>query len=157
MSQNKTLIAYETKSGATEESARKIADVLRSKYQLEVDLVDLREQNISDCAQYKNIVIGGGVRAGKVYSKALKCLENNFDGKRVAFFVSSGQGGDPKGYADAKAKFVEGTLANYPNVNPVSTEAFGGKFKILGKTVTDTTDLKRVEAWAEELGKKFTQ
>ncbi len=97
MSQNKTLIAYETKSGATEEAARKIADVLRSKYQLEVDLVDLREQNISDCARYSNIVVGGGVRAGKVYSKALKCLENNFDGKKVAFFVSSGQAGDPKG------------------------------------------------------------
>jgi menaquinone-dependent protoporphyrinogen IX oxidase len=157
MSQNKTLVAYESKSGATEESARKIADVLRSKYNLEVDLVDLGVQNISDCSQYQNIVIGGGVRAGKVYSKALKCLENNFDGKKVAFFVSAGQAGDPKAYADAKAKFVENTLANYPNVNPVSTEAFGGRFKILGKTVTDTTDISRVEAWAEELGKKFSQ
>ena len=44
MSANKTLIAYETKGGVTEESARKIADVLRSKYHLEVDLVDLKEQ-----------------------------------------------------------------------------------------------------------------
>ena len=52
MSQNKTLVAYESKSGATEESARKIADVLRSKYQLEVDLVDLGVQNISDCTHY---------------------------------------------------------------------------------------------------------
>jgi menaquinone-dependent protoporphyrinogen oxidase len=157
MSQNKTLIAYESKSGATEESARKIADVLRSKYQLEVDLVDLGAQKISDCTQYRNIVVGGGVRAGKIYGRALKCLENNFEGKKVAFFVSSGQGGDPKSYADAKAKFVENTLAKYPNVNAVSTEAFGGRMKILGKTVFDTVDLAKVEAWAEELGKKFTQ
>lgn len=157
MSQNKTLIAYETKGGATEEAARKIADVLRSKFSLEVDLVDLGVQNISDCSQYRNVIVGGGVRAGKVYGKALKCLETNTEGKKVAFFVSSGQAGDPKGYAEAKAKFVEGTLAKYPNVNAVSTEAFGGRIKIMGKTITDTTDLSKVEAWAEELGKKFTQ
>ena len=156
MSQNKTLVAYESKSGATEESARKIADVLRSKYKLEVDLVDLGVQNISDCTQYSNIVIGGGVRAGRIYGKALKCLENNFAGKKVAFFVSSGQGGDPKSYADAKAKFVENTLSKYPNVNAVSTEAFGGRMKILGRTVFDTVDLAKVEAWADELGKKFS-
>lgn len=157
MSTNKTLIAYETKGGATEEAAKKIADTLRSKFQLEVDLVDLGKQNIPDCSQYQNIVVGGGVRAGKVYGKALKCLGNDYKGKRVAFFVSSGQAGNPASYADAKAKFVEGTLANYPNIQPVSTEAFGGRIKILGKMVSDTTDLAKVEAWAETLGKKFTQ
>jgi menaquinone-dependent protoporphyrinogen IX oxidase len=157
MSANKTLVAYETKGGVTEESAKKIADTLRTKFQLDVDLVDLGVQNVSDCAQYRNIVVGGGVRAGKVYGKALKCLENDFTGKKVAFFVSSGQAGDAKNYATAKAKFVEDTLAKYPNVHAVSTEAFGGRIKILGKTVSDNTDLSKVEAWAEELGKKFTQ
>jgi menaquinone-dependent protoporphyrinogen IX oxidase len=157
MSQNKTLVAYETKSGATEEVAQKIAEVLRAKYKLEVDLADLGKQNIADCAQYRNVVVGGGVRGGKVYSKALKCLENNFDGKRVAFFVCAGGAGDPKTYANAKAKLVENVLANYPKVNPVSTEAFGGRFKILGKTIIDTTEISKVESWAEELGKKFTQ
>ena len=156
MTQNRTLIAYETKGGATEESARKIADVLRSKYQLEVDLVDLKKQNISDCSQYHNIVIGGGVRGGKVYHKALKCLENDFSGKKVAFFVSSGDAGDPEKYQQAKIKYVENVLANYPNVKPVATEAFGGRMKILGRTVWDNTDLARVEAWAEELGNKFS-
>ena len=96
MSANKTLIAYEAKSGATEESARKIADILRSKFQLEVDLVDLKEQNVPDCALYQNIVVGGGVRAGKVYGKALKCLENDFTGKKVAFFVSAAWAGTPE-------------------------------------------------------------
>lgn len=41
MSQNKCLVAYETKSGATEQAAQKIAEVLRSKYNFDVDLVDL--------------------------------------------------------------------------------------------------------------------
>jgi menaquinone-dependent protoporphyrinogen IX oxidase len=157
MSANKTLVAYETKGGATEEAARKLADTLRSKYQLEVDLVDLKEQKVPDLTQYQNVIIGGGVRAGKVYDKALKFLENDLSGKHVAFFVSSAEAGTPGSYEKAKVKFVESTLANYPNIKPVATEAFGGRIRILGKTVTDNTDMAKVEAWAEELGKKFTQ
>ncbi|MGA3061065.1 MAG: flavodoxin domain-containing protein [Candidatus Bathyarchaeia archaeon] len=157
MGENKTLIAYETKGGATEEAARKIADILRSKYQLEVDLVDLKKQKTPDLTQYQNFVIGGGVRGGKVYNKALKFLENDLSGKRVAFFVSSSWAGTPGSYDEAKAKFVEKTLAKYPKINTLSTEAFGGRIKILGKTVVDNTDLTKAEAWAEELGKKFTE
>lgn len=159
MDANKTLIAYETKGGVTEESARKIAEVLRSKFQIEVDLVDLKEQKVLDLTQYKNVIVGGGVRNGRVYSKAVKFLENDFTGKKVAFFVSSSWAGTPKqeSYDAAKAKFVENTLAKFPQINAVSAEAFGGRIKILGKLMLDNTDLSKVEAWAEELGKKFTQ
>jgi menaquinone-dependent protoporphyrinogen IX oxidase len=157
MISNKTLIAYESKGGVTEESAQKIAEILRSKYGLEVDLVDLKEQKVPDLAQYRNVIIGGGVRVGKVYSKALKFLENDLSDKRAAFFVSSAEAGTPGSYEKTKVKFVENTLANYPNIKPVATEAFGGRIKILGKTVTDNTDMAKVEAWAEELGKKFTE
>jgi menaquinone-dependent protoporphyrinogen oxidase len=157
MSTNKTLIAYETKSGVTEESARKIAEVLRSKYRLEVDLVDLKEQKVHDLTQYRNIVVGGGVRAGRVYGKALKFLENDLSGKQIAFFISSSMAGTPGSHDNAKARFVEKNLAKYPKINPVSTEAFGGRIRYLRKTMVDNTDLAKVEAWAEELGKKFTQ
>jgi menaquinone-dependent protoporphyrinogen oxidase len=157
MSANKSLIAYQTKGGATEEAARKIADVLRSKYQLQVDLVDLKEQKVPDLSQYKNVIVGGGVRAGKVYGKALRFLENDLSGKRVAFFVSSSWAGTPGSYENAKAKFVENTLAKYPKITAVSTEAFGGRIRYFRKTMVDNTDLTKVEAWAEELGKKFTQ
>jgi menaquinone-dependent protoporphyrinogen IX oxidase len=156
MAENKTLIAYETKGGVTRESAQKIADILRSKYQLDIKVVDLNQHTISDCSQYHNIVIGSGVRAGKVYSKALKCLENDFCGKKVAFFVSSGDAGDPEKYQQAKIDYVENVLVNYPHVKPVATEAFGGRMKILWRTVLDNIDFAKVEAWAEELGKKFS-
>ena len=72
MSIGKTLIAYESKGGATEEAARKIAETLRSKFQLEVDLVDLKKQKVFDLSLYQNIIIGGGVRGGRVYGKARK-------------------------------------------------------------------------------------
>ena len=45
MSKNKTLVAYETKGGATANYARKIAEVLGDKFQFEVDLVNLKKQN----------------------------------------------------------------------------------------------------------------
>ena len=155
MTQNKTLVAYETKGGATRDSAQKIGEVLRSQYQLDVDVVDLKKQNVADFSPYHNIVIGGGVRAGNVYSNALKCLEHDFTGKNVAFFVSSGEAGDPEKYQQAKIKFVDNVLAKYPHVQPVATEAFGGRMKILRKNIWDNTDLAMVEAWADELGKKF--
>ena|ERR1017187_6345616 len=156
MSANKTLIAYVSKQGATEESARKIAETLRAKFQLEVDLVDLKEQKAPDLAQYQNIVVGGGVRGGRVYGKALKFLENDLNGQKVAFYVSSSWAGTPGSYENAKAKFVEKTLAKYPKINPVSAEAFGGRIRYFGKTMLNNTDLAKVEVWAEELGKKFT-
>jgi menaquinone-dependent protoporphyrinogen IX oxidase len=157
MSVGKTLIAYQSKGGATEEAARKIAEVLRSKFQLEVDLVDLKEQNPLDVSLYHNIVVGGGVRFGKVYSKTLNFLKNDLSGKKIAFFTSSSWGGTPGSYENAKTKFVENTLAKYPKISPVSTEAFGGRIRYFGKTMVDNTDLVKVEVWAEELGKKFTQ
>ena len=157
MNENKTLITYQTKGGVTEESAQKIADILRSKYQLEVDLVDLKEQKIPDLTMYRNIIVGAGVRGGRVYGKALKFLENDLSDKNVAFYVSSTWAGTPGSYDKAKAKFVENTLAKYPKINPVSTEAFGGRIRYFRKTMVDNTDLAKVEVWAKQLGKQFTQ
>ena len=156
MNGNKTLIAYDTKGGVTEETAQKIAETLRSKYQLEVDLVDLRKQKAPDLSGYRNIIIGSGVRVGKVYDKALKFLESALGDKRVAFYVCSAEAGTPGSYDKAKLKFVENVLANYPDVKPIATEAFGGRIKMLGKTIADNRDMAKVEAWAEELGKKLT-
>ena len=123
MSANKTIIAYETKGGVTEESARKIAEVLRSKFQLEVDLVDLKEEKTPDLTHYRNIVVGGGVRNGRVYSKAAKFLENDFSSKNVAFFVSSSWAGTPKqdSYEAAKKRFVQKTLSKHPNINVIGS------------------------------------
>ena len=157
MSPNKTLIAYVTKQGATEQSAIKIADILHSKYELDVDLVNLEERKPLDLTWYQNIVIGSGVRAGKVYGKALKFLKNDLVSKKVAFFVSSAWAGTPGSYEDAKARFVDKTLAKYLKIEPVSTEAFGGRIRYFRKTMVDNTDPTKVETWAEELGKRFTQ
>ena len=154
---NKTLVAYQTKGGATEEAAKTISETLRSKFQFEVDLVDLKEQKPFELTPYQNVIVGGGVRAGRVYGKTLKFLENDLAGKKVAFFVCSSWAGTPGSYDNAKSKFVEKTLTKYPKIIFVGSEAFGGRIRYFKKTMLDNTDLTKVEVWAEELGKKFTQ
>ena len=92
-----------------------------------------------------------------MYGKAKKFLENDLAGNKLPFLFLPPWAGTPGSYDNAKTRFVENTLAKYPKINPVSTEAFGGRIRYLRKTMLDNTDLAKVEVWAEELGKKFTQ
>jgi len=119
-------------------------------------LVDLRKEPKPDITDYSNVVVGGGVRAGKVYKEALKFVEQDLNGKRVAFFVCSGAAGNPLRHDEVLEKYITKGLAAY-NVKLVSNGAFGGCIRIFGKAVTDRRDPAKVQAWAEEVGKKFTE
>jgi menaquinone-dependent protoporphyrinogen IX oxidase len=152
----KTLVAYITKGGATGEAATTIANTLREKCGLQVDLVDLKKQPKPDIAQYSNVVIGGGVRAGTLYKEAVDFVKQDFSGKRVGFFICSGAAGNRLRHDEVLEKYITKGLAAY-NVKLVSKGAFGGCIKILGITVTDRRDPVKVQAWAEELGKKFIE
>ena len=154
---NKTLIAYTSKGGATQEAAQIIADVLKTKHNLDVDVVNLRKdkKKLQNLAQYKNIVVGSGVRSGKVYDEALDFLKQDFGNKKLAFFVCSGDAGDPEKYEEACTKYVTQVLANYADLKTVATEAFGGRQKMLGRTVFNNFNPEKVGAWAENLGNKL--
>jgi len=81
---DKTLVAYASKSGAAEEAAKTIADILKNSYNLEVDLVNLRKEK-PNLAQYKNVVVGSGIRMNKVYSEALKFMKQDFENRNWLF------------------------------------------------------------------------
>jgi menaquinone-dependent protoporphyrinogen IX oxidase len=101
--------------------------------------------------EYDNIVVGAGVRSGKVYDEALNFLKQDFGEKKVAFFVCCGDAGEPEKYEEACTKYLADVLANYPNLKTVNTEAFGGRMKVLGKTVFDKFDPNKIRNWAEKL------
>src|SRR3989304_8744437 len=124
------------RGGASEEAANVIADVLREKFGLAVDLVDLRKEPKPDITDYSNVVVGGGVRAGKVYKEALKFVEQDLNGKRVALFVCSGAAGNPLHHDEIVEKYITKGLAAY-NVKLVSKEAFGGGRRSFWKGITD--------------------
>lgn len=150
----KTLVAYASKSGATKEAAEVIAEELRSKFNSEVDLVDLRKSS-PNLAGYGNVVVGSGVRAGKVYGEALEFLKKDFGDRKVAFFVCCGGAGDPKKYDESCTKYVTDVLAKYPNFKTVATEAFGGKMTVLGRKLFDNVDPEKIRAWTQTLGSKL--
>jgi menaquinone-dependent protoporphyrinogen IX oxidase len=160
---NRTLIVYITKGGATEQYAFAIAGVLREKYGLDLDVVDLRKNKSPDLSKYRNIIVGSGVRMFRVYKEALKFIEkNSFDGKRLAIFLSSGKAGNPKTYDEAIEDYInKQMLKKNPRLKPVAAEAFGGRTKILGKEMDPPgyaeQVMTKVRAWAEELGKQLAE
>lgn len=79
---DKVLIAFATKSGATQDTAQQITQTLRNQYALTVDLVDLHQQPRPDVSGYGTIVVASGVRMGKWYKEALQFLDSNFEDKK---------------------------------------------------------------------------
>ena len=152
---NKTLIAYTTENGATEKTAKKIAEVLKAKFELEADLVNLRKQSAPSLEPYKNVVVATGVQRGEIYSETRSFLDKDFGNRRLAYFTCSAFI-YPKTYDETVAMYITGVLANYPKFKPVATAAFGGYLKVLGLPVSRKMDMAKVEAWAVELGQKLT-
>jgi menaquinone-dependent protoporphyrinogen IX oxidase len=150
---NKTLILYSTRSGATREVSEVIADALKvNNFEVELDNLRKSKANIQD---YSNIIVGAGVHGGKVYSEALDFLKQDFGDRKVAFFVCCGGAGDPKNYDVSCTKYLINVLSKYPNLKTVSTEAFGGRMKLLGKTLFDNVDKDKVRVWVETLYSKL--
>lgn len=158
MSNNKTLIAYVTKGGATKEAAYIIANILKDKHGFDIDLINLKENPNPNLESYKNIIIGYGVRAQRVYKEALDFLKrNDIKDKKVAIFILSLEAGNPKSYENAIKKYIKNVLEKYLNVKPIATEAFGGRIRILGFNIVNNFNIEKIKAWAEEISKKLKE
>ena len=155
--QGKTLVAYVTKSAAAGEAANLIADTLREKSGLEVDVVDLKKQPHPDLEPYANVILGSGARMGSVYREAVEFMKQDLSSKRVAIFICSVAGGDPKRSDLIADRYITEGLARNPNLKLVSMKAFGGCLRVFGKAVIDRREPAKVQAWAKELGEKFTE
>lgn len=151
----KTLIAFATKSGVTGESANIIADVLKNNFGHEVDVVNLKETKSPDIGPYDNIFIGSGIRMGMWYGRAKKMLKKDFKGKKVIIFLSSCYAGDSEKHDKAVADYLDKVLDKYPDMQPIATNAFGGRMKMFGKVQNDNYNPAKVKLWAEELGEKL--
>ncbi len=123
-SENRTLIAYATKGGATQKTSDQIAEVLRTEYGLQVDEVSLTKQGVPSLASYNNVVVGTGVRKGAIYDETLQFLNQDFGRNRVAYFTCSGFI-YPKSYDETVTMYTKNVLVNFPLFKPIATEAFG--------------------------------
>jgi len=159
MVKNKTIIAYQTKSGVSKENAELIATVLRQNYGMEVDIINLKENKSPDINPYDNVIVGSGIRMGRWYKHPKSFLrKNDFNNKKLAIYLSSGKAGNPEYQHDQVMEdYMRKILKKLPNLQPVTYNAFGGAYSQGGKIIEDFRDPEKVKLWAEELGKFLSE
>ena len=149
MSQEKTLVAYATKGGTTEEYSKAIAKVLRdNKWQ--VDVVNLKKNHNPDLAPYRNVIVGSGIKMQRMHGDGRRFLEKDFGDKKVAVFLSSLEPRD-----EAIEKYIEKILDKNKKLKPVDIEVFGGRMRFLGKTREDKMDVDKAKEWVQKIISAF--
>lgn len=167
----KILIAYGTRYGATPEAAAVIAKILEKEFNFKVEIYTLKKgRKMPDITEFDHVIIGSGISQGKWVSYAEEFLDNDFDDKKVAVFVSSGLAGTKTHYDEARKTYLEDVI-NKHNLKPVTMEAFGGRIPLrmipkihylrilqrLPEFQRDNRDWNKIEEWARTVGKLFSE
>jgi len=147
MSENKTLIAYATRGGTTEDYAKAIKSVLTDEFNMQADLVNLKKSRNPDLTQYKNIIVGAGIKMFKMHKEGAEFLEKkNFEEKNVGIFLSSLVPRD-----EAIKKYVDVILQKNTTLKPIAVEVFGGRMRMFGRTSQDMTDIEKAKEWTRKI------
>ncbi|MFW9997451.1 MAG: flavodoxin domain-containing protein [Candidatus Odinarchaeota archaeon] len=156
---NSTLIVYGTRCGASREVAELIASVLRDKFSLKVEVVNIKKMKGKNALEdYENIIVGSSIACGKWTKQAERFLKNDFSDKKVAIFVTSGGAGealeknDQELYQKWQKLYITDVITPY-DVKPVSIKAFGGHFRFFKKAFIDNLNHNHIKEWADQLGK----
>jgi len=150
----RTLVAYHTKSGASETYASTIAGTLKGKG-FEVDLVNLKIAK-PDITGYDLVVAGTGIRMFRIYGKWKKILKHkDIKSKKLAVFLSSGAAiENPQ---EAIDRWLQPLMDRY-GLKPISIGSFPGL--IPEKMAQKPEHMNAVKPeiarqWAEELADKL--
>ena len=158
----KILVTYATAAGSTAQVAEKIGEIMRE----DGTAVDVRRaQDITDLSAYHAVVLGTGVRAGRVYREAVTFAEQHQDALNqvsVAYFLVclTMKEDTPENRAEAMT-FLAPLREKAPQVQPVDVGLFGGvvdydtlslPFKLILKLrkepAGDHRDWEKIRAWA---------
>jgi menaquinone-dependent protoporphyrinogen IX oxidase len=151
---SKTLVAYFTKGGASEEYAKVIVETL-TENGLAVEICNLAH-DIPDVAVFDTVVLGTGVRMFRVYQPWKKVLKQKaLSNKHLFMFLSSGTAIEEPN--KAVEKFLRPLVEKY-NLKPKSLVSFPGKIpekwaKLDGQK--ETMKPEKAEAWAQEIARQI--
>jgi menaquinone-dependent protoporphyrinogen IX oxidase len=149
MSENRTLIAYATRGGTTEEYAKAISSVLTDEFNMQADLVNLKKARNPDLTPYRNIIVGAGIRMFRMHKEGAEFLEKqNFGEKNVGIFLSSLVPRD-----EAIKKYVDVILQKNATLKPIAVDVFGGRMRIFGRTSQDMTEIEKAKEWTRKISK----
>ena len=87
----RVLIVYGTRYGATKGTSEEIAKVFREE-NLDVRLVNAKEEKVKDITEYGLVVVGSGMAMGNWVSEAedfIKKFQKDLENKKLALFISS--------------------------------------------------------------------
>jgi menaquinone-dependent protoporphyrinogen IX oxidase len=154
---DKILVAYFTKGGASEEYAQIITETLTANG-FKVDLCDLA-QNTPDIASCDTIVLGTGVRMSMVYRRWRKILKQKaIKNKHLFLFLSSGMAADEPD--KAVEKFIQ-PLAKKYGLAPDSMISFPGKvpekWEKYDEVQKVTMKPDHAKKWAEEIAHQISK
>ncbi len=174
----RVLVTYSSGYGATKEVAEKIASILSEDPNLETITISI--DDVDDIEGYDAIIVGSSVRADRplanvrdFFAKHIELLTQ----KHVAIFAVCLAANNAQGREKVKREYISQITAKYPQLQPLSTEAFGGKIdfnqlnpvmqllmkRVLEKTgivtegTVDTRDWSFIEAWAAGLRKQLKE
>ncbi len=172
----KILLAYSSGYGATREVAQEIAAVLQDEYKLAVDVQPISYQESLEA--YDVIIIGSSVRADHPLASTrdfFAAHRQELVQKKVALFMVCLTASTPEGKEKVKKEYISQILSKYPDISPVSIEAFGGKvdfdrlnpvmqqlvqsvMKQAGVSPDQSMDARNwqdIKAWARSLAEKL--
>ncbi|TXT57882.1 MAG: hypothetical protein BAJATHORv1_10590 [Candidatus Thorarchaeota archaeon] len=162
----KCLIAYCTRYGVTRETSNVIAETLKSNFDAEVDIIDLKEEkkraksvNPND---YDIVIVGSSIRIGRWTKEAKNFLKSDFKNTHVAIFVSSGRCGqaieddDMEEYDKYEQKYID-RIAEKQGLKLFAKRGFGGRMERGGEVQSDTWNRDHIVEWTVEVGKKIEE
>lgn len=163
---SKTILVYATRWGATTETAKEIIKVLNEKFNINVDLVSLKDKKTKniDISSYDNVILGvsyakfNWAKEGKEFLKKNKEL---LESRKLFVFISSARCGgawkDKKieKYEGLQKKFIDNKLEKI-GVQFTSRRAFGGYYINQPPDKAETRDWDMIRSWAEEIGQIMT-
>lgn len=150
---SKTLVAYFTKGGASEEYAKVITNTLTANG-FAVETCNLAH-DIPDVAAFDTVILGTGVRISRVYRRWKKVLKQKaLSSKNLYMFLSSGMAIEEPD--KAVEKFLRPLIEKY-GLKPKSLVSFPGKIpkkwaKLDGQKETMNPD--KAKAWALEIARQ---
>ncbi|MBA4399751.1 MAG: flavodoxin [Anaerolinea sp.] len=167
--EKKVLVAFATTHGATQEVAEEVAAVLRD-HGYEVEVQPARAvKSLAGCGA---VVLGASLYMMHMHKDAARFLSRHKrafnEGLPFAIFA-----GGPFDKADAAVwaevrKRLDGDLANYPWLKPISTLVIGGKFDPTGlrfpwnllpalkqMSSSDLRDWQAIRTWAGSLAEQM--
>ena len=181
---SKALIVYGTRYGAAASTSEEIAKIL-SQQNINVRVVNAKEEKVKDIAEYDFIVVGSGIQINKWTGEPenfLKKFQKELAKKKLALFVCCGSASQttkkPEAATNAKRKYLDEKAAQY-NLQPVALGFFGGvynynkepwwakkalemdrprveaTYKAIEPGIFDTRDWDAIRSWAKELAQKF--